>query len=210
MRTKNPPVGGFFVLGYTSGTFMDRLGKLFGSPARLKLLRLFLFNQGSALTLTDVATRSSLENDTARRALAELVVAGVLTKRGERAKAAYRLNPRFEHLSALERFIRDTTVLSPRYVVSSLKRSGSLRLVALSGFFTGVIEAQIDLLVAGDNLDARILARAVHGLEAELGREIRYAAFETSDFRYRLGVYDRLLRDVFDYPHRLLVDRVGL
>jgi hypothetical protein len=47
-------------------------------------------------------------------------------------------------------------------------------------------------------------------LEGEFGREIRYALFSTSDFRYRLGVYDRLIRDVFDYPHRLLLDKIGL
>jgi len=189
---------------------MERLAKLFGSPARSKLLRLFLFNQGIALTLVDVSARSSLERDTARHELAELVSIGVLVKRGVRTKAAYRANVRFEHLSALESFIRDTTVLRPEYIVGALKRAGLLRLVALSGLFTGVLEVQIDLLIAGDNLDARVLARSVRGLEAELGREIRYAAFETADFRYRLGVYDRLLRDVFDYPHRLLIDRIGL
>ena len=189
---------------------MERLGKLFGSPARLKLLRLFLFNQGTALMLADVSARSSLERDTVRRELAELVSIGILIKRGARAKSSYRINPRFEHLPALERFIRDTTVLRPEYIVGVLKRAGPLRLVALSGLFTGVLETQIDLLIAGDNLDTRALARSVRGLEAELGREIRYAAFETADFRYRLGVYDRLLRDVFDYPHRLLIDRIGL
>lgn len=189
---------------------MDHLGKLFGSPARLKLLRLFLFNQQMALTPLNAALRASLDAPKARRALAELVDAGILTKRGERGKASYRVNPRYEHLSALERFIRDTTVVSPQYVVSALKRTGSLRLVALSGFFTGSIESQIDLLLAGDRLDTRALAKAIRALESELGREIRYAAFETADFRYRLSVYDRLLRDVFDYPHRLLVDRIGL
>ena len=72
------------------------------------------------------------------------------------------------------------------------------------------LETQIDLLIVGDHLEERVLARIVHSLEAELGREIRYASFATEDFRYRLGVYDRLLRDVFDYPHRLLIDKIGL
>ena len=91
-----------------------------------------------------------------------------------------------------------------------LRRAGTLRLVALSGLFTGILEPQVDMLIVGDNLDERLLALAVRSLEAELGREIRYASFATADFRYRLGVYDRLLRDVFDYPHRLLIDKIGL
>ena len=122
----------------------------------------------------------------------------------------YQTNPRFEQLEALNTFVRDTTNVRPRNIITALKRAGTIRLVVLSGLFTGIIESQIDLLIVGDLLEERALASAVHSLEAELGREIRYAAFATADFRYRLGVYDRLLRDVFDYPHRLLMDKIGL
>ena len=189
---------------------MERLGKLFGSPARLRLLRLFLFNQDTAFTLPEAAGRSSLERDTVRRELAELSAAGLIKKSGTGVKAKYQVNQRFEHLGALDTFIRETTTLSRERILATLRRIGTLRVIALSGLFTGALEAQIDLLVAGDNLDTRALSKAVRALEAELGREIRYAAFETPDFRYRLGVYDRLLRDVFDYPHRVLIDRIGL
>ena len=189
---------------------MEPLAKLLGSPARLKLLRLFIFNQGASFALEEVTTRSRLDRDTARRELVDLLAAGFITKKGDRSKARYQANMRFEPLPALSTFIRETTVLKPQHILATLKRAGSLRVVALSGLFTGVLEAQVDLLVAGDNLESRTLAKAVRTLDAELGREIRYAAFETSDFRYRLGVYDRLLRDVFDYPHRLLIDRIGL
>jgi len=189
---------------------MEPLAKLFGSPARLKLLRLFLFNKDTAFTQAEVAARSKLSKETARKELADLSALGLLKKKGARTAARYQTNLKFAHLNALDVFIRETTNVRPEDVLNALKRSGSLRLVALSGLFTGISEPQVDLLVVGDNLDERILASAVHALEAELGREIRYASFATPDFRYRQGVYDRLLRDVFDYPHRLLIDRIGL
>lgn len=189
---------------------MERLSKLFGSPSRLKALRLFVFSQDTALTLAEVAQRTKLSKETARREVTELLAAGLLRKKGERAAARYQVNPRFEHLAALNVFIRETTAVRPQEIIATLKKAGTLRLVALSGHFTGILESQIDLLVVGDHLEERTLAHAVHTLEAELGREIRYASFATADFRYRLGVYDRLLRDVFDYPHRLLIDKIGL
>lgn len=189
---------------------MERLAKLFGSPARLKMLRLFVFNKDAEFTLSDVVERTKLTKEAARRELTDLLACGLLRKGGERASAHYRTSPRYEHLNALSEFIRETTTVRPRKILESLKRVGALKLIALSGHFTGVLEQQIDLLVVGDHLDERLLARNVHALEAELGREIRYAAFATADFRYRLGVYDRLLRDVFDYPHRLLMDKIGL
>ncbi len=195
---------------YTTDILMERLSKLFGSPARLKMLRLFVFNRETPLTLQEVAKRTKLSNVIARREVEELLDAGLLRKKGVRAAARYQVDSRFEHLAALTSFIRETTSVRPQKIITALKRAGTLRLVALSGHFTGILETQIDLLVVGDHIDERALAHVVHALEAELGREIRYASFATADFRYRLGVYDRLLRDVFDYPHRLLIDKIGV
>jgi len=189
---------------------MEPLAKLFGSPARLKTIRLFVFNQDAAFTLADVAQRTKLSKDVARHELNDLFAIGLLRKKGTQSPARYQSNPHFEHLSALDEFIRETTSVRPQDMIATLRRAGTLRLVALSGLFTGILEPKIDLLIVGDALDERVLTQAVRTLEAELGREIRYAFFTTVDFRYRLGVYDRLLRDVFDYPHRLLVDKIGI
>lgn len=194
----------------TLAALMESLAKLFGSAARLKMLRLFIFNKDASFAPASIAERTKLTKEVVRRELAELCAADLLRKKTVQASVRYQTNPRFEHLVALETFIRETTAVQPQNMLKALKRAGVLRLVALSGLFTGVLETQIDLLVVGDTLDERALANAVRSLEAELGREIRYASFATADFRYRLGVYDRLLRDVFDYPHRLLVDKIGL
>jgi hypothetical protein len=189
---------------------MEPLAKLFGSPARLKMLRLFVFNQDVFFSSAEIIKRTKLSKEIVRGELGELCAAGLLRKKGVRAAARYQVDPRFEYLAALNVFIRETTSVRPRVMIAALRRAGVLQLVALSGFFTGVLESQADLLVVGDHIEERLLAQAIHSLEAELGREIRYASFATADFRYRIGVYDRLLRDVFDYPHRLLIDKIGL
>ncbi len=189
---------------------MELLAKLFGSSARLKMIRLFIFNKDTAFTLAEVAERTKISKEAVRREITELLASSLLRKKGAQAPAQYQVNPHYKHLEALNTFIRETTDIRPQNITKALKRAGVLRLVALSGLFTGVIEAQIDLLIVGDNLEERVLAGVVRSLESELGREIRYASFETADFRYRHGVYDRLLRDVFDYPHRLLIDKIGL
>ncbi|MHB8710389.1 MAG: hypothetical protein ACYC6X_02455 [Minisyncoccota bacterium] len=189
---------------------MESLAKIFGSGARLKTLRLFIFNKDSAFTLDEVAERTKLKKAVVRRELVELHTSGLLRKKGASVPIQYQTNLRFEHLDVLDTFIRETTNVRPQNMIRALKRAGNLRLVALSGLFTGVLETQIDLLIVGDHLEERTLASVVRALEAELGREIRYASFATADFRYRHGIYDRLLRDVFDYPHRLLIDKIGL
>ena len=189
---------------------MEPLAKLLGSQARLKTIRLFVFNRDTVFTLSEMASRTKLPHDAVRRELIDLIASGLVRKKGASTPVRYQTNTRFEQLDALDAFIRDTTNVRPQRMIASLRRVGVLRLVALSGFFTSVLESQIDLLIVGDHLEERVLATIVRSLEAELGREIRYASFATEDFRYRFGVYDRLLRDVFDYPHRLLIDKIGV
>jgi hypothetical protein len=189
---------------------MDPLARLFGSSARLKLLRLFLFNDDSAFTATDVAFRTSVPPESARKELRLLLTAGVIRKKTSKEGVVYTANRRFSHYMELQAFLRTTTSLSDNDMLNMLKKAGSLRLVALSGLFSGAIDTKADLLIVGDKLDDKQLEKSVHQMEAELGRELRYAAFSTEDFRYRVGVYDRLLRDIFDYPHRTILDKIGL
>jgi hypothetical protein len=195
---------------YNAGTSMDPLSRLFGSFARLKLLRLFLFNEETAFTITDIAFRTKTPKDQVRKELTQLVAAEVVRKRASKAGAAYGANKRFTYYEPLLVFLRSTTSLSDTDIINTLKKAGAVRVIAMSGLFTGAVETKVDILIVGDNLDDKKLETAIHSLEAHLGRELSYAAFTTQDFRYRVGVYDRLVRDVFDYPHRTILDKIGI
>lgn len=189
---------------------MDPLAKLFGSVARIKLLRLFLFNDDTTFLASDAAFRARLTKDATRKELTALTNAGIIRKKTGKAPLGYIADKRFAHYDALKVFLRTTTEVSDTSIVTALKKAGTIRLVVLSGLFTGAVESKIDVLIVGDKIEDRPLASAIHLLEAELGRELRYACFSTEQFKYRLGVYDRLLRDVFDYPNRVVVDKLGL
>jgi hypothetical protein len=189
---------------------MDPLARLFGSFTRLKLLRLFLFNDDLAFTGADAAFRTKGPVAAVRKEITALVQAGIVRRKGTKTPVMFTAERSFRHYEALQAFLRASTDMSDTEMVNALKRAGALRVVALSGLFTGAVETKIDLLVVGDKLDERALEAGVRTLEAELGRELRYASFSTEDFRYRVGVYDRLIRDVFDYPHRTILDKIGL
>ncbi|KND51123.1 MAG: hypothetical protein ABA06_02300 [Parcubacteria bacterium C7867-001] len=189
---------------------METLSKLFSSAARLKLLRLFLFNDDTAFSAKDAAFRAKVSLSQARKELALLVSAGVLKKRTVQSRTLFTTNRRIGVYDALQRFVRDTTEISDARIISNLKKAGTLRQITLTGVFTGALEPKVDILVIGDRLDDRVLSTAVHALEAELGRELRYASFTSQDFRYRVGVYDRLVRDVFDYAHRTVFEKSSL
>lgn len=191
---------------------MEALAKLFGNPTRIKLLRLFLFNDDTTFTADEATFRTKAPKTLARREIALLTSSGIIKKKaGKKSERnGYTANKRFDHYHALQTFLRDSTDVSDSRMLSTLRKAGPLRLVVLSGIFTGVVETKADVIVVGDKLDERQLSSAVHSLEAELGRELRYAYFSTEEFKYRVGVYDRLVRDVFDYAHRTILDRIGL
>ncbi len=189
---------------------MDPLAKLFGSAARVKLLRLFLFNDDITFTAVDAAFRARLSKDATRKELTALTNTGIIRKKAGKSPVGYTADKRFTHYEPLKVFLRTTTEVSDDAILTNLKKAGTIRLVVLSGLFTGALESKVDVLIVGDRMEEKPLATAIHALEAELGRELRYACFPSDQFKYRLGVYDRLLRDVFDYPNRVIVDKIGL
>lgn len=120
------------------------------------------------------------------------------------------LNTEFAHMRSLSAFVHEISPVKHEKIVTALKRSGRIAAVILSGSFMGDPSRPADLIVAADVFNERRMEKAVRELEPMFGREIRYAAFSTPEFRYRLTIQDRLLRDTLDYPHLVLLDRTRL
>lgn len=186
----------------------DPLIKLFGSPTRLKLLRLFLFNPGQAFSAAEAGARSRVDAAAARREMLNLVAAGFLRKARTKVPR-YELNEKFQYLAALKNLILNTQSRGET-VPERLRSAGALKLIILTGVFVGDVEAGFDMLIAGDRVREHVLREKIKGIEAELGRELRYAYLTTPDFLYRLNMNDKLVRDVMDYPHRIVFDRLDI
>lgn len=187
----------------------DELQKLFGPPARVKLLRLFLFNPRSSFTLVDAAKRARVESDDAGRELALFARIG-LVERAKRAGVGVRwnLNNNFEYVAALQNLLLNVPARS-KDIVARIRAAGAFKLVVLSGIFLGEWEGRLDLFLVGDRIKERKLRECIRTLEAEIGKEVRYTLLASEDFLYRLNMNDKLVRDVLDYPHRIVLDRLG-
>ena len=95
-------------------------------------------------------------------------------------------------------------------VVDRIKKAGQIKLIVLSGVFLREQEGRVDLLIVGDKMKKSSLDSALKTLESEVGKELSYAIMDTSEFNYRLSMYDKFIRDILDYPHEKLIDRIGL
>lgn len=182
------------------------VASIFGGEAKVKIMRLFIFNPGAIFTSKTVSEKVQSASKVVRRELLSLNKAGLIHKRAK----GYVLNDDYEYLPAIEHFLIEASPVTEKEIIRRLSKAGNMRLILTSGVFKHDPEARVDLLVVGDKIKERKLLSAITSLEAQLGRELRYAAFETIDFKYRLGVYDRLIREILDYPHRKLIDKVGI
>lgn len=205
---------------------MDVLGKLFGSDSKVKIMRLFLFNPDALYAKEDVAERTKVSIPAARHELSILrrmkfiksrgIAKRMLRQPGSRGGSirkkggSFALNPAFPYRAELERLLLDSSLLKGDEIVRKLGAAGRLKLVVIAGIFIQNPDSRVDVLVVGEHLKRGALENAIRNLEAEIGKELRYAAFETSEFNYRLGMYDKLVRDILDYPHKTILDRLGL
>ena len=205
----------------------DFLALFVDSSALARVLRVFIFDQSSVFTLQQIAKRAGVSLAMAKLEVSVLTKLGIIkgrtilmvedtadTPQKKKSKKLSRKNqkvwfvdPNFKHLRALSAFVHEVSPAQYDVVLDALKRTGKLGVVILSGTFLGDTSRPVDLLVAAESFSESRLDMAVRKLEPMFGREIRYAAFSTPEFRYRLTIQDRLIRDTLDYPHTVLLDR---
>lgn len=187
----------------------DGLQKLFGSAARVKLLRLFLFNPQESFSLPEAMEHARISGKEARREL-NIFLDIRLIKRVRRSKIPrYGLNEEFVYLQALQNLLLNAPERG-KDIYERIRRTGILKLLILSGIFLGEWEGRLDLFIVGDKVNERALRGRIRRLESEIGKELRYALLTSEDFFYRINMNDHLLRDVLDYPHRIVLDKLNI
>ncbi|TAL49430.1 hypothetical protein EPN83_00790 [Patescibacteria group bacterium] len=205
---------------------MDTLSKLFGGTAKVKLLKLFVFNPGAIYDISDLARRTKENPRSVRRELPALRRVGlikrksfyktVLVKRRRRRLSkkvrtpGWIFNDHFKPRVPLQTFLITMSHLEPKEIARKLQRGGAVKLIIIAGTFIQDPESRVDLLVVGDHIRRGVIESAIKSIEAEMGRELRYTIFDTSEFRYRLAMYDKLVRDILDYPHEKILNKIGI
>ncbi len=196
---------------------MEILAKLLGGIPRIKIMRLFLLNPEQGFDITDITDRSRLQGSIARRTVNQLTAMTLMRKksfikevevRGKPKKKRVQgwfLNSEFPYINELKQLLVEGEFFKNEDIAKRFKPAGRIQLLVVSGIFIQNSESRLDLLLVGDNLKKSFIQKTVNVLESELGKELSYAVFESADFKYRMSMYDKLLRDVFDYPHEPLM-----
>lgn len=142
----------------------------------------------------------------------------------KRTRTAYVLNPGFEFFNELRDLILKSSPTEKGNIIKRVNKLGYIKLVIIAGIFTdpryqdsGTKTSKesgdplgTDLLIVGDNIDRRKLRILLRALEADAGKEIRFAVMDKEEFQYRLNMFDRFVRVLLDGPHEKLINKLGI
>lgn len=185
---------------------MKSVSYIFGGESKVKVMRLFIFNPESVFSYSEISSRVKEKPETVRKDVTSLVKAGLVKRRVR----GFILDQSYRYLSAIGSFLIDITPISSKEIIKLVSRAGNIKLILISGLFLHETDVRADILIVGDNIKKAKLLSAVSSIEAKLGKELRYAAFETVDFQYRLSIYDKLIRDILDVRHEKILDKLGI
>ncbi|MBA3733415.1 hypothetical protein H0W91_03520 [Patescibacteria group bacterium] len=193
---------------------METLSKLFGSENKVKIMRLFLFNPEKVFDIKDISERIQADPTKVRKEMSILEKTGLVKRRMLQKKKSssqgYILDTQFSYLLPLQNFLINIEPLHPKEIIRKISKLGSIKLIVTAGVFIQEPESRADLLIVGDGVKKMALENMMKTLESEIGKELRYAYFTAEDFKYRLSMCDKLTRDILDYPHRKVLNKLGV
>lgn len=179
---------------------MEILGKILGNPARVKIMRLFLLNPKTGFSRKDIIKRSRVNPDTASREIKLLASIDFI----KRHATVWSFNLLFKYAREFDNLLVGTDTLDKKTIANNFKKVGRVKFLLVSGVFIKNKDTRVDLLIVGDKMKKSKIEEEVRKIEAEIGTELAYAVFDTKEFLYRLNMYDKLVRDILDFPHEVI------
>lgn len=184
------------------------LEHLFDSLVRLRLLKFFIRNPNSVFTQTDLAKKARLSAAAIKSHLKKLSELGFIKSHLKKNQKVFLLNPKFPLYPELKNLIEKAAPAEEKKILNTVKKAGQIKLLILAGVFINSYKSRADLLIVGDKLKKDRISRFFKNLGAEIGKELNYVILTTKEFRYRQNMFDRFLRDVLDFPHKKLINKL--
>src|ERR1035437_5053529 len=116
---------------------MEILGKLFGSEAKVKIIRLFLFNPEAVYNARDISSRTNVKGRQIGSILMILLNIGLIRKKGrsiskKTKEPVYFLDQRFPHIAILSDLMAEASVKVDNRLMAKLMPAGKIKLIIAS------------------------------------------------------------------------------
>lgn len=186
------------------------LDALFDSPVRVRLLKLFLFNPERNFDAKTAAGILNIATGLITKHLKKLSQTRFIVSKKIDGKQIFKTNKNFIFYEELRELIAKASPASKEKMLKCLKSLGKIKLAVLAGIFLNLDNSHADLLIVGDKIKSSKFDRFLKELEAEVGKEINCALMTSKEFYYRYNMYDRFVRDILDFKHEKLINKLKI
>ncbi|MFH1890053.1 MAG: hypothetical protein ABIJ91_00560 [Candidatus Kuenenbacteria bacterium] len=197
------------------------LENLFGSKTRVKLLNLF-FNNVNECFYTRGIARDLKENiNSIRRELLNLEKIHIITqvpwdkinlseegieKDKKEKRKYYQANREFTLYYEIKDLILKSKLLVDEKTINKLKNIPGIKLLVLTGIFTGDDHVRTDILAVGKVNKAK-MKRAVNNMERLFDRPLRYTILNQREFNFRNAMTDKFLFEIMESKKIAVIDK---
>lgn len=186
------------------------LDALFDSPIRVRLLKLFLFSADRNFDSKMIAKILNTHFGLIKKHLEKLLTLRFIFSKKISGKQVFKINKNFIFYEELKELIVKTSPASKEKMLGRLKSLGRIKLAVLAGIFLNLDNSHADVLLVGDKIKSSKFNQFLKELEAEVGKEVNCALMTTQEFYYRYDMYDRFVRDILDFKHEKLINKLRI
>jgi hypothetical protein len=162
-------------------------------------------NKGQEFFIRELTRKLNEQINSVRRELDNLKKLGLLRTRTKNRKKYYYVNKDFIILEEL-RSIISKALSSEKAISKEIEKMGDVKLLVLSGQFTGKEDENIDMLLVGI-VDRERFSRYLAD-EIKTEKPVRFTIMNEDDYRYRIGLKDKFILDLTQNPeNQILIDK---
>ena len=185
----------------------QELALLTKSPLHVKVLNFFVRQPGVLANAREVASVLGASQTAVAKELIALHKLNILQKRSVSRVPVYRVDERDPWFKPLQTFLEETTTPTDSTIAKAFRGLSGVTRLVIAGLLVGETKSPVDLLLVCKNPKDKRLGKIVKKLEAEAALPLRYAVLGIEEYHERKQAYDRLLRDIYEYGHRTILER---
>ena len=182
--------------------------QFFNSDIKARLVKFFIYNSTATFETKEIADRLNIKTVHIKKYLQELVDAGFLKSRKIKTIKTFTQDLRCPYRKEIRSLVLQFSAASHDKLLKEVKKIGSIKLVVLGGVFLNTDKFRVDIFIVADKLKGAQFKKFLKNLEAEVGKEISFATMNTKEFQYRTDMFDRFVRDVLEFPHEKLINKL--
>jgi DNA-binding transcriptional ArsR family regulator len=181
--------------------------QLCSSIPRLKILKFVLLDPQMRATAGTISATIGIQKNAVMQELQMLKRQGIVISRRQGKNIFWSGNVGHPLAPALRTFLEEVTIPDDTVIAKAFRGIPGIILVIAAGLLAREERGEIDILIVTRKPKDIRIAQAVRKIESLAALPLRYAVLEGKEYVERLEARDRLLRDVLEFSHRIILGR---